>query len=141
MKLNLLLLICLSLCSCDPVPSFGPREVDWKEEWNTNSDKLKALSKEILSNSNRTYKPGNNEFPKGFSYPFDEGFHIAYSKNDSIIDAASISVKFYIDRGLLDHYSAFIFTNDSFDIRKMDLKIKDSTNDFKLEPNWYMIND
>lgn len=38
-------------------------------------------------------------------------------------------------------YSAFVFTNDSINIREFDQKVANGANDFRIEPGWYMIND
>jgi hypothetical protein len=50
-------------------------------------------------------------------------------------------VTFYMDRGLSDHYSAIVFTNDSTVIAEMDENVKNEGNDFKIKQNWYAVND
>ena len=127
------------LSSCTP---FGEsREVDWKKEWKEHANELKNLTREIKENRQVKYQMGNNEFPSNFSYPFDEGFYIGYGSRDSLIDSNNISIRYYINRGLLDHFSAFIYTKDSTEINQLERKIQERTNDFKIEDNWYIIND
>jgi hypothetical protein len=46
-----------------------------------------------------------------------------------------------MDRGLSDHYSAIVFTNDSTVIAEMDENVKNEGNDFKIKQNWYAVND
>jgi hypothetical protein len=137
--LNLIMI--LFLFSCNLGRAFQPRKVDWQKEWQKNGNNLKALTQEILSGKNNLYKIGNNEFPNNFKYPFDEGFYIEYRNRENIIDTTSISIRYYIDRGLLEHFSGFIFTKDLTEIQILDSQVRRNENDFKLEPNWYIIND
>ena len=50
-----------------------------------------------------------------------------------------ISIKFYTDRGFLDHFNAFYFTNDSSEIVKLDKRCKTQRANRKIEDNWYRI--
>lgn len=111
----------------------GPREFDWETEWEINSHDLKGLLVDIKTHSDK-FKNGNNDFPDEFDYPFDQGFYLK-KENDYI------TVKFYLDRGLLDHYSAFVYTDDPIKINRLESKVKLDGNDHKLENNWYCIND
>jgi hypothetical protein len=137
-------ILTLLFTACNPFP--GPRRVDWKKEWENNQTKLKLLAKDVLEKGSRKYTTGNNDYPSGFDYPFDEGFFISKSFSSTgtvtdTIDTKKITITFYVDRGLLDHYSAFVYTNDSTDIFSYDSKSENGGNDFKIEPNWYMIKD
>lgn len=130
------------ITGCSPFPS--PRKIDWKKEWLNNGNKLKSLTKDILRKGDEKYKPGINDFPDGFDYPFDDGFGISGThSNDGIIgiDPEKITITFYVDRGIMDHYSAFIFTNDSSAIFNFDKNVENGGNDYKIEPNWYIISD
>jgi hypothetical protein len=145
MKASFLLFIILTVLiySCNPFP--GPRNVDWKKEWDKNQSKLKQLALDILRDGGKNYNVGINSFPNEFEYPFDDGFAISPvyvngGVTDSL-DTKNITIKFYVDRGLLDHYSAIIFTNDSSAIGEFDRSVENGGNDFKIEPGWYMIND
>jgi hypothetical protein len=144
MKLFFINLCLLAICFSSCLHSFGPRDIDWQKEWNKNEMKLKGLAWDILTKGNDKYLAGNNEFPEGFKYPFDEGFYIEtpfQNGSGQIIDPRKLTIKFYVDRGLLDHYSAFIFTNDSTRIKEFDQKVKEGAGDHNIEFNWYMIND
>jgi len=125
--------------SCNPLGR--PREIDWKKEWNKSGQELKILTQEIKENKGGRYQMGNNDFPGSFDYPFDEGFFIGYESHDTLIDTTKISIRYYVDRGLLDHFSAFIYTKNSSEIRELDIKVRQGANDYKIEDNWYMIND
>lgn len=131
--------ILLLLSSCGSWFS-GPRELDWKEEWKKSEKDLKALTQEIISHKDR-FPEGNNDFPKNFDYPFDDGFFIDFGLTGYTMDIEKITIKYYIDRGLLDHFSAFIFTTDSTEMKSLDMKVGQDGNDFKLEENWYIVND
>jgi hypothetical protein len=140
--LNFFFLLVITGTSCNPFP--GPRNIDWKKEWKNNQTKLKALTQDILKQVNKKYTAGINEFPDNFDYPFDDGFSIRtpfVNNGNEKIDINNITITFYVDRGLLDHYSAFIFTNDSSSIDEFDRNVLNGGNDFKIESNWYMIND
>ena len=102
---------------------------------------MKELADEIRNNKDQKYHFGNNSFPERFSYPFDDGFFINYGRPASAVDPNHISIRFYLDRGLMDHFSAFIYTNDPDEIAMLDEKVKQAANDYKLETNWYIVND
>ncbi|MEK6482614.1 hypothetical protein WJR50_34120, partial [Catalinimonas sp. 4WD22] len=53
-----------------------------------------------------------------------------------------VTIKFYINRGFLDHYSAFVYTDDQSKIDELDERISWDTGDdknLKLEKNWYRV--
>jgi len=129
----------LMLISCNWLGE--PRNIDWKNEWKKNGRSLKDLTREIIENREGKFKMGNNEFPDSFGFPFDEGFYIGYGNRDTLVDTNRISIRYYVDRGLLDHFSAFIYTKDSTEIRELQLKVQQLAGDFKIEDNWYMVND
>ncbi len=130
------------LTSCHP---FEFRKIDWKKQWSKNQDKLKNLTEDILLHGNKKYNIGNNSFPSGFKYPFDQGFYISgrFYKNRQLdtLNVENLMITYYMDRGLLDHYSAIVYTNDSISIEWLDNKVEQGGNDFKLESNWYVVND
>lgn len=52
------------------------------------------------------------------------------------------TVEFFINRGFLDHYSAFVYTNDAEKIQELDERIrlnKDGHVNKKLDENWYRV--
>jgi hypothetical protein len=51
-----------------------------------------------------------------------------------------VSIEFYIDKGFLDHYSAFLYTNDLKQCNSLDSSInKGSKITRKVDQNWYVI--
>ena len=136
---NRTLVLAFMFTSCNPFG--GPREIDWKKEWKESGKDLKNLTQEIKENREGKYQMGNNSFPSSFDYPFDDGFYIGYGTRDTLIDTNKISIRYYVDRGLLDHFSAFIYTKDSSEIKELEIKVQQGGNDYKIEDNWYMIND
>jgi len=52
-----------------------------------------------------------------------------------------VTITFYTDAGINDHYSGFVFTNDSDEIEHLDRKVEARGNDFKLQPNWYQVHE
>ncbi|GAB3838836.1 hypothetical protein GCM10028821_41050 [Hymenobacter jeollabukensis] len=116
----------------------SPKKFDWHKVWVKNRGKLVSLTEDVKINGGEKYEVGNNAFADGFPYPFDEGFSI---KGNGKIDTSRLLITYYLDRGIMGHYSAFVYTNDSTEVRKMDAKVKMSANDYKLETNWYIVND
>ncbi|HRZ42858.1 MAG TPA: hypothetical protein P5228_09180 [Bacteroidales bacterium] len=53
----------------------------------------------------------------------------------------SITVTFFIDRGFIDHYSAFVYTTDTARIRRFDARTKSDwkKTSKKICENWYRI--
>ncbi|MBI3233746.1 MAG: hypothetical protein HYZ42_06840 [Bacteroidetes bacterium] len=138
-KLTYIFLILILHTSCSLFP--GPREIEWKTEWSKHHVQLEQLKNDILITGDRKYNQGNNDFPDEFEYPFDDGFSINCYNGNQGIDTKKITITFYMDRGLLDHYSAIVFTNDSIVIAEMDENVKNEGNDFNIKQNWYVIND
>ncbi|MCC3158239.1 hypothetical protein LJ737_13405 [Hymenobacter sp. 15J16-1T3B] len=134
--LSYVALVGCALTSCSPIGN--QKKFDWHNVWASNREKLILLTEDIKVNGGKKYKLGNNEFVDGFPYPFNEGFVV---KGGREIDSAKILVKYYLDRGVMDHYSAFVYTNDSSEVRNLNKKVEAGANDYKLESNWYIIND
>lgn len=132
--------ICLVLSSC-----FGPRNVDYKTVWNEQGKELKLLVITIKTNGN--FERGNHDFPNSLDYPFDDGFHLSFGYDDNgkaiQLNDKNLTIKFYTDRGLMDHFSAFIYTNDQIEIEQLDKQSENDKNDedVKLEEHWYYIQD
>lgn len=133
----ILILFLHTHCSLFP----EPREIEWKTEWRKNHVRLEKLKNDILKTGDRKYNQGNNDFPEEFEYPFDDGFSIDCYNGNRGIDTKKITITFYMDRGLLDHYTAIVFTNDSTIMAGMNENVKNKGNDFKIKQNWYVIND
>jgi len=68
--------------------------------------------------------------------PVSNGGDISFTKNPN----GTVYVEFYIDRGFIDHFSSFIYTNDQQEI----IKLQKGEEAFvsgtkKLKDNWYRI--
>lgn len=140
LKIVFILLICSVFSSC-----FRPRDIDYKSIWNEYGDELKVLVRQIKSDV--AYRWGNHDFPNNFKYPFDDGFHLSFGFDDNgraiESDNKNFMIKFYTDRGIMDHFSAFIYTNDKKKMEQFDEETKRDNNDedVKLEEHWYYIQD
>jgi hypothetical protein len=143
MKVTFLILWCLIILHFYSCFSIGERRnLDWQKEWTDHQTKLKSLTLDILENGSPKYKLGINDYPDGFKYPFDEGFWIwNYDLSTDTMNTKKIEITYYIDQGLLDDYSAFTYINDSAGIASFDRKVKNEGTNFKLEPNWYFIDE
>lgn len=54
---------------------------------------------------------------------------------------STLTVLFYTDFGLNDHYSGFIYSNDSFDLKQLNEKVINGGNDYKISENWFELNE
>lgn len=54
----------------------------------------------------------------------------------------SITVTFYINRGFLDHYSAFVYSDDSVTIKELEGRVTEQPKpgNEKLDIHWYKVN-
>lgn len=140
LKFMPILPICLLFSAC-----FGPRDIDYKSVWKEQGGELRTLVRTIKTKGN--FQWGNHDFPTNFSYPFDDGFHVKYGYDENgkaiQLDSKNLTIEFYTDRGLMDHFSAFIYTNDPKEIEFLDEQTnrdyKDK--DVKLETHWYYVQD
>ncbi len=69
---------------------------------------------------------------------------ISNGGNEIMVDRnaqGATTVTFYVDRGSLDHYSAFVFTTDSLKIREIERKIQSANpeRNKKLGEHWFRI--
>lgn len=72
-------------------------------------------------------------------------FPLSKGGNEITVDRSHgdiVSVQFFIDRGFIDHYSAFLYTNNPDDLKSLDKGI--APGPFggvakKLEDNWYRV--
>lgn len=99
-------------------------------------------NKELLKNAVEIVK--NNSHTKDreiISYPNENSF---YGENNFLVEGnvkeGNFEIKFYTDRGLLDHFSAIVYASGTY-AKIYDENVKNRGNDFKLEQNWYAIND
>jgi len=108
-------------------------KLDWKLRKNKRQEIVsKILSDELMPNESKidtVYKISNWTFP-----PISNGGNaIVIEKKEE-----GITVKFFIDRGIRHHHSAFVYTNNPKKIKDLNRRIK-FENSIKLEPNWYRI--
>jgi len=96
---------------------------------------IRSNYKDTVTNNNRGYYPIPNN--KISLIPLSRGGIAKIIKRNG----DTISVEFYIDRGFIDHYSAFLYTNDPDEKAAMDRSIKEGKYGFykKLDKNWYSI--
>lgn len=108
--------------------------LDWKINYNRRQKIVRLAKEKKLKNvGGITYK-----------IPFTLTLFPYIKSNDVIINYqndTALTVMFYTDRGLVDHYSAFIYSNDSTQIQELEEKVMRGGNDFKKEANWYFIHD
>jgi len=107
---------------------------DWKSNYKKRQ-KIVELAKEkkLEHVRGRTFK-----FPKSLTlFPFIKSNTVAI---DHQIDT-SLTITFYTDTGINDHYSGFVYSNDSTQIKILNDKVKLGGNDLKKEENWYFIHD
>lgn len=58
------------------------------------------------------------------------------------VDSSKVTVEFYINRGFLDHYSAFVYTNDTEKIKELEEYMsyeKELHINKKLDEHWYRV--
>jgi hypothetical protein len=109
-----------------------------KIDWNFNYKKREKIV--LLAKANRLKNLNGSIYviPDSLSlFPF-------FKSNEVTIQTLKdtfVTITFYTDRGLNDHYSGFIYTNDTTDMKTFDDNVKNGGNDFKLQQNWYLIRD
>lgn len=113
---------------------FGSELIE-KLDWELRLKERNSIVEKILNGEIKDSKLMMNSFP-----PISNG------GNEIFIDykpEGSITVTFYIDRGFIDNYSAFIFTNDDSKIKEFDARTKSDWNktNKKLDSNWYRISE
>ena len=113
-------------------------KLDWKFRRDTREEIVELIKvgklKPNVSHNNIICALNNWNIP-----PISNGGNeIAIYKTDE----NNLTVEFYIDRGFLDHYSAFVYTNDKDKIKELDEKTtlnKGLHVNKKLDDNWYRV--
>ena len=107
-------------------------ELDWTINYNKRQSILKLAEERQLKNlSGTTYRI---PFPLTlFPYIKSNDIDIHYSNDNSL------TIKFYTDRGLLDNYSAFVYSSDAVQIEELNHRVRHGFYDSKKEANWYYI--
>lgn len=70
-------------------------------------------------------------------FPFDKSNEVSIQT----LKDTTVTLTFYTDRGLVDHYSGFIYTNEPEDMKSFDEKVKKGGNNSSKEANWYYISE
>lgn len=114
-KIGLIITICVGCLSL----FFGEyiiEKVDWKFRRNSREEIVRLVKegklKPNVTHNNIICSLDNWKFP-----PISNGGNeIAIYKTDG----GKLTVEFYIDRGFLDHYSAFVYTDDMEKIKELE---------------------
>lgn len=126
---SLLLLVFNTFYSSDLI-----EKLDWQYQYServaiiekVREGKIKAVDGRVKSNS----------FP-----PISNGGNEVFV---SITPTGEVEATFYIDRGFLDHYSAFVYTERQADINAYERNIKEGSTSKRVErmaKNWYRVQD
>ncbi len=131
----------LFFCSLGTIIAFSIFYVEQstfeKIDWEINGYKRKKIVSEILNNQLKIDNRNLIQLHTFISLS-NGGNQISIRKCNS-----GITVKFWIDRGLLDNHSEFVFSNCPEDISKIKEILKGNKNDEKyrkIEANWYRLN-
>lgn len=113
---------------------FGSELIE-KLDWKLRFKQRNMIVEKALNGEINDTKLKMNSFP-----PISNG------GNEVFIDynpTGSITVTFYIDRGFIDHYSAFIFTTDTSRIKEFEARTRSDWNQTnkKIDENWYRISE
>lgn len=107
-------------------------------DWKINYSKRKKIVRLIKEERSFTSAQTTYQIPFSLTlFPYFKSNTVYVEcQQDSIV-----TVTFFTDRGILDHYSAFIYSNDSAEIKRLDEKVKTGGNEYKKETGWYFIHD
>ncbi|TKK64589.1 hypothetical protein FC093_22225 [Ilyomonas limi] len=114
-----------------------PAKLD-RIDWNTNYKKRQKIVS--LAKQNKLNNIG------GYLYAIPDSLALSPSCKGKMISIEKqkdtlITITFYTDRGLIDHYSGFVYTNDPTDMENFEERLKEGGNDTKMEKNWYFIHE
>ena len=110
-------------------------ELDWKLRLSERNKIVHQIKNGELDLQKRISKIKLNNFP-----PISNGGNeiLVTKENDQ-----SIIVEFFIDRGFLDHYSSYIYTDNEAKKKELDNRIRLNLKYFhkneKLSENWYRV--
>jgi len=100
-------------------------------DFNLRMYERKKIVKEVINGPIKSGEIKDNSF-----LPLADGGSISFTKNNN----GTVYVEFYIDRGFIDHYSAFVYTDDRQEIFNLEKGHKDFVSTVKkLRNNWYRI--
>lgn len=133
MKAIFQILIFAILCSSCFLPNGSQSN---PKVWEDNKEDLQKIVNRVLLNPEK-FEEGENLIPEDLDFSYDKTFDI----RGNLKDKNDLKITFYTDRGLVDHYSAIIYTTQKGLVKQFDENVKNGGNDFKLQNNWYAIND
>lgn len=113
-------------------------KLDWKFRRNSREEIVQLVKTEKLK-PNVTYNKIICSLDS-WNFPLisNGGNEIAIYKTDN----NKLTIEFYIDRGFIDHYSAFIYTNDKEKIQELEERIISNKGlhiNKKLDKHWYRV--
>lgn len=109
------------------------KEKIYKLDWYVNKEKREKIV-ELTKNG----KLENQKIPDSLKLSLNcspNEFRIQ-KKTDS-----TITILFYTDFGLNDHYSGFVYSNDPLDLKQLNENVLNGGNDNKITENWFELNE
>lgn len=104
-----------------------------KIDWKLRRKSRKEIVQKVISGELKADELDNWSFP-----PISNGGNkiIVYKTNED-----TYRIEFFINRGLLGHYSAFVYSNDAISLKELEVKVNNTVdrNNTKLEENWYRV--
>lgn len=135
-KLNITILAALSILAITfLVIHFGINTkaldfADWKLNYSKREKIVQLIKEEGFNSSGRTYR-----IPSSLTlFPYIKSNEVNVVKQQD----TTITVEFYTDRGLMDHYTAFVYSNDSLELKHLTEKI--GGNNKKMAKGWFYVN-
>ncbi|UCS91952.1 hypothetical protein KZP23_14605 [Echinicola marina] len=120
---------------------FGESLIE-KLDWNLRKNDREVIIELIKEDKIQPNGKYNNGIAKLSNWNFppisNGGNEITIYKTES----SKVTVEFYINRGFLDHYSAFVYTNDTEKIKELEEHMsyqKGLQLNKKLDENWYRV--
>ena len=136
-KLGVILTICIGCFTL-----FFSEEIIEKLDWQFRRDSREEIVELIKADKLKPNVTHNNIICtlENWNIPpiSNGGNEIAIYKTDK----NKLTVEFYINRGFLDHYSAFVYTNDKDKIKELEERTtlnKGLHVNKKLDENWYRV--
>jgi len=115
----------------------GVEYLDFKFRMAERSKIVEDVKKGILK-PNSPLNNGICELPGREVFPISNGGNAIWVEENQ---AGITSIDFYIDRGFLDHYSAFLYTNNPTEMANLEKAITMKGNHVvkKIDRNWYRV--
>ena len=115
---------------------FGESSLE-KIDWHLRKETRNEIVELIKTDKLKTDIPRKYKLKKWASPPISNGGNEVIADKTS---AGKITVKFYTDRGFIDHYAAFIYTDNPADVEIFEKEIiKGKRRVKKLDTNWYSV--